>query len=77
MVTLLGKFRPLVLLLLAVVAACGTVQVGQRSSSQPPNFATVYFYRTHSSPGAVVGVDLKDNASTSARCRMGPTSFTT
>jgi hypothetical protein len=64
MVTLLGKFRPLTLLLLALVPACSTVSVAQRSSSvsQPSaSFAIVYFYRTHSSPGAVVGVDLKDN----------------
>ena len=60
MVTLLGKFKPLGLLLLALVAACSTVQ--RSSVSQPDaNFAIVYFYRTDSSPGAVVGVDLKDN----------------
>jgi Protein of unknown function (DUF2846) len=64
MVTLPGKFRQLALLLLALLAACSTAQVGQRSSSISqlgPSFATVYFYRTHNSPGAVVGVDLKDN----------------
>jgi hypothetical protein len=64
MVNFLGKFKPLALLLLAVIAACSTVPVAQRSSSvsQPSaSSALVYFYRTHSSPGAVVGVDLQDN----------------
>ena len=61
MLTLLGKFRPLALLLLALVAGCSTVQRPPSLSQFGPNFAIIYFYRTHSSPGAVVGVDLKDN----------------
>ena len=64
MITLLGKFRPLTLCLLVLFTACGSVQTGQQSSpvSGPnPNVATVYFYRPHNSPGAAVGVDIKDN----------------
>ncbi len=64
MVTLLNKFRPVALCLLVLITACSTVQTGQQSStvsSPSPNLATVYFYRPHSSPGAAVGVDIKDN----------------
>jgi hypothetical protein len=65
MVTLLNKFRPVTLCLLVLVTACSTVQTGQQSSSTvsdpSANLATVYFYRPHSSPGAAVGVDIKDN----------------
>jgi Protein of unknown function (DUF2846) len=63
MVALPGKLRYLALLLLALLAACSTAQEGQRSSSisELSPYATVYFYRTPNSPGAVVGVDLKDN----------------
>jgi len=64
MVKLLRKFRPLTLLMLVLITACSSVQPGQQSSSvagPSPNLATVYFYRTHNSPGAVVGVDIKDN----------------
>ena len=51
------------LILLALTSACNTEQSGRQSSSVSgpgPNLATVYFYRIHSSPGAVVGVDIKD-----------------
>src|SRR5260221_1402945 len=62
MVTLLNKFRPVTLCLLVLVTACSSVQTGQQSSAvSGPNLATVYFYRPHNSPGAAVGVDIKDN----------------
>jgi uncharacterized protein DUF2846 len=64
MVTLLNKFRPVTLCLLVLITACSTVQTGQQSSTvsgPSPSLATVYFYRPHSSPGAAVGVDIKDN----------------
>jgi len=63
MVKLLSKFRHLTLFLLVVTTACSSVQTNQQPSavSGPSPLATVYFYRTHSSPGAVVGVDIKDN----------------
>jgi hypothetical protein len=64
MVTLLNKFRPVTLCLLVLITACSTVQTGQQSSTgsgSSPSLATVYFYRPHSSPGAAVGVDIKDN----------------
>jgi hypothetical protein len=64
MVTLFDKFRPLTICLLVLLPACGSVQTGQQSSTvsgPSPNLATVYFYRPHSSPGAAVGVDIKDN----------------
>jgi hypothetical protein len=64
MVTLLDKFSPLTICLLVLVTACSPVQTGQQSStvSGPnPNLATVYFYRPNNSPGAAVGVDIKDN----------------
>jgi Protein of unknown function (DUF2846) len=64
MVTQFNKFRRLTLCLLILLTACSSVQTGQQSSavSGPnPNLATVYFYRPHSSPGAAVGVDVKDN----------------
>ena len=64
MVKLLGNFTPLALVLLALVSGCTSAPNSQSSSSvsRPnPNLAIVYFYRIHSSPGAAVGVDLKDN----------------
>jgi uncharacterized protein DUF2846 len=56
--------RNTTLCLLALLTACGSVQTGQQPSpvSGPrPNLATVYLYRPHNSPGAAVGVDIKDN----------------
>jgi Protein of unknown function (DUF2846) len=50
--------------MLVLITACSSVQTGQQSSSvasPSPNLAIVYFYRTHNSPGAVVGVNIKDN----------------
>jgi hypothetical protein len=64
MVMLLNKFRPLTLFLLVFITACSSVQTNQQPSAvsgPSPNLATVYFYRAQSSPGAVVGVDIKDN----------------
>jgi hypothetical protein len=64
MVTLVNKFRPVALCLLVLLTACSSVQTGQQSSTvsgPSPNLATVYFYRSHNSPGAAVGVDIKDN----------------
>jgi Protein of unknown function (DUF2846) len=62
MVMLLNKFRPLTLFLLVFITACSSVQTNQQPSAvSNPNQATVYFYRTQSSPGAAVGVDIKDN----------------
>jgi len=64
MVKLLSKFRSLRLFLLVLITACSSVQTNQQPlavSGPSPNLATVYFYRTNSSPGAAVGVDIKDN----------------
>jgi hypothetical protein len=64
MVKLLNKFTPLTLFLLVLITACTSVQTNRQPSavSGPnPNLATVYFYRTQSSPGAAVDVDIKDN----------------
>jgi hypothetical protein len=64
MVTLLNKFGSVTLCLLVLLTACSSEQTGQQSSAvsgPSPNLATVYFYRPHSSPGAAVGVDIKDN----------------
>src|SRR5258708_5036636 len=65
MVTLLNKFWPVTLCLLVLLTACSSMQTGQQSSSTgsdpSANLATVYFYRPHNSPGAAVGVDIKDN----------------
>jgi len=64
MITLLSKFGAVTLCLLVLITACSSVQTGQQSSAvsgPSPNLATVYFYRPHSSPGAAVGVDIKDN----------------
>jgi hypothetical protein len=63
MVMLLNQFRPLTLFLLVLITACTSVQTNQQppAVTSSPNLATVYFYRTQSSPGAVVGVDIKDN----------------
>jgi len=61
---LLSQFRPLTLFVLILSAACNSVQTGGQPSSvsaSGPNFATVYLYRTHDSPGGAVGVDVKDN----------------
>lgn len=61
MTRLIDRF--LLLFVLALTSACSSVQVGRQSSvpGSSPSLATVYFYRVHSSPGAVVGVDIKDN----------------
>ena len=64
MVTLFDKFRPLTICLLVLLPACSSMQTGQQSSAvsgPSQNLATVYFYRPHNSPGAAVGVDIKDN----------------
>jgi hypothetical protein len=63
MITLLNKFRTLMLFLLVLIPACSSVQTGQQSpnvSGLSSNLATVYFYRPHNSPGGAVGVDIKD-----------------
>ena len=59
----LSKFKPLTLFLLVLTAACNSTQTSPQYSASVPNakLATVYFYRTDNSPGAVVGVDIKDN----------------
>jgi hypothetical protein len=57
-------YKSLPVFLLLLMSACTSVQMGRQSSSASgpgPNLATVYFYRVHSSPGAGVGVDIKDN----------------
>jgi hypothetical protein len=58
-----GKIRSFTLLLLVLTAACSSVQTSSQYSAPVPSakLATVFFYRTHDSPGAVVGVDIKDN----------------
>jgi len=58
-----GKIRSFTLLLLVLTAACSSVQTSSQYGSPVPSakLATVFFYRTHDSPGAVVGVDIKDN----------------
>ena len=58
-----SKFRPLMLFLLVLTPSCTSVQTGPQYSAPVPSakVATVYFYRTGYSPGAVVGVDIKDN----------------
>ena len=64
MATLLDKFSPLTICLLVLVTACSPAQTSQQSSTvsgPSPNLATVYFYRPNNSPGAAVGVDIKDN----------------
>jgi hypothetical protein len=64
MVKLLAKFRSSTLFLLVFITGCSSMQTNQQSaavSGPSPNLATVYFYRTQSSPGAAVGVDIKDN----------------
>jgi hypothetical protein len=64
MVKLLNKFRSSTLFLLVFITGCSSLQTNQQSapvSGPSPNLATVYFYRTQSSPGAAVGVDIKDN----------------
>src|SRR5260221_6985812 len=64
MATLFDKFRRLTLCLLILLTACSSVQTGRQSStvSDPSaNLATVYLYRPRNSPGAAVGVDIKDN----------------
>lgn len=55
--------RSLTLLLLVLTAACNSVQTGSQYSAPVPSgqLATVFFYRTHDSPGGAVGVDIKDN----------------
>jgi hypothetical protein len=64
MVTLFDNFRLLTICLLVLLSACSSLQTGQQSSTvsgPSSNLATVYFYRPHNSPGAAVGVDIKDN----------------
>ena len=64
MANFLNRFKFLTLAPLALISACNSIQPVQQSPSvtgASPSQATVYFYRLHSSPGAVVGVDLKDN----------------
>jgi hypothetical protein len=64
MVMLLNKFRPVTLCLLVLITGCSTVQTGQQFSpvSGPSaSLATVYIYRPNNSPGAALGVDIKDN----------------
>jgi hypothetical protein len=64
MISHLDSFGPLTLALLVVITGCSSIQTSQQAplvSGANPSQATVYFYRLHSSPGAVVGVDLKDN----------------
>jgi Protein of unknown function (DUF2846) len=64
MFTFLHNFRPFTICLLILLTACSSVQTGQQSSAASglnANLATVYFYRANNSPGAVVGVDIKDN----------------
>jgi hypothetical protein len=61
---LFNTFRLVTLCLVVLITACSTVQTGQQSStvSDPSaNLATVYLYRPNNSPGAAVGVDIKDN----------------
>jgi hypothetical protein len=64
MLNLLSYFRPLALFVLILATACNSEQTGRQLSSvsaSDENFATVYLYRTHDSPGGAVGVDVKDN----------------
>jgi hypothetical protein len=64
MLNRLDNFVALTLIPLAFITACSSIQTGQQTppvSGTAPSQATVYFYRLHSSAGAVVGVDLKDN----------------
>ena len=64
MFNFLSRFRLLALFPLVLTAACSSPQSGQKGSAvsgSSPNLATVYFYRTHNSKGAAVGVDIKDN----------------
>jgi hypothetical protein len=61
---LLGRFRLLTLFVAILTTACNSVQTGGQPSSvsgSSPNLATIYLYRTHDSPGAAIGVDIKDN----------------
>jgi Protein of unknown function (DUF2846) len=56
------RIKLLTLLTLIFATACNSVQTGQQQAPNPaPDVATVYLYRTHDSPGAAVGVDIKDN----------------
>jgi hypothetical protein len=58
----LGPFTPILLLL---ITACGSMQTDQQNlsvSAPAADLATVYLDRTHNSPGAAVGVDIKDNS---------------
>src|SRR6516162_9365823 len=64
MLNLLSHFRPLALFVLILATACNSLQTGRLPTSvsaSDENFATVYLYRTHDSPGGAVGVDIKDN----------------
>jgi Protein of unknown function (DUF2846) len=62
-INLPSKFKPLLLLLLVLTTACSSTQTGSQYSASVPSsqLATVYFFRNHNSPGAAVGVDIKDN----------------
>src|SRR5215468_1648872 len=54
----------LALISLLLMNSCSSMQTARQTppvSGATSSQATVYFYRLHSSPGAVVGVDLKDN----------------
>jgi hypothetical protein len=62
--SILAKFRTLTICLPVLLSACSSVQTGQQHSSASipnPNLATVYLYRPDNSPGAAVGIDIKDN----------------
>ena len=51
------KFLPILLLLLS-----GCASSPEATNPKPnPNFATVYFYRTHYAPGGAVNFDIQDN----------------
>jgi Protein of unknown function (DUF2846) len=51
------KFLPILLLLLS---GCASPPEATNPKSNP-NFATVYFYRTHYAPGGAVTFDIQDN----------------
>ena len=64
MLSPLDNFVALTLVSLAFITACSSTQTAQQTpvvSGAAPNQATVYFYRLQNSPGAVTGIDLKDN----------------
>jgi Protein of unknown function (DUF2846) len=64
MMDFLSQFRPLLLLALSLATACSSVETKKQllsSSLSSGDFATVYLYRAHDSPGGAVGIDIKDN----------------